>query len=350
MSGIRSIGWWIPAERRSVQQLARRFGVAEGALKRLGLESVAVAGPEDHPSTMGARATRLALEAAGLSVDDVDLLIFAGITKDYSEPWVAALGVLHELRSKRAAGFDIASRCASVIDALWLAKALIDAGRHKTIVVCCAERFDKSPGPEPGSFDRVADALYSAGAAAAVVTCDAANSIAAFSSFTSPDLSVHAGMVPAAGGTRLPLDERAINAGQHFWQSRLSMRQVQDIANYSAQADLHNYPSIFRQAGIDGVDFIACSPFYVEPQFEVLRSLDIDPCATLFTIPHLGHIGPADLLLILGIAIASGRRVGTRTVMSTRTIVYSNALGILSSAPTAGIAVAGQGVDLKLWS
>jgi 3-oxoacyl-[acyl-carrier-protein] synthase III len=258
--------------------------------------------------------------------------------------------VLHELGSKRAAGLDINTRCAGVIDALWLAKVLIDAGSHATIAVCCAERFEPGQGSEHGSFERVTDALYAAGAAAAIVTADAGNSIAAFSSLTNPNLAVHAGMVPIAGGTRNPLDESAARAGLQFWHSQLSMRDVQEIASYSAQADLYNYPNLLRQTGIDAVDFVACSPFYVQPQLEALRSLNIDPRRTLFTIPHLGHIGPADLLLILGIAVASGRRVGTRTIVSTRTPVYSNALGILSTAPDAGISVAGQGVDLALWS
>src|SRR4029078_13577083 len=111
-------------------------------------------------------------------------------------------------------------------------------------------------------------------------------------------------------------------------------------------------------------DFVACSPFYPEPQLRVLEELGIRAESTLFTIPHLGHIGGADLLLILGVAIACGRRVGSRIVVSLRTNVYSSALairgiggpgseagpvGAITRGAGPGIAVAGHGVDLDLW-
>jgi 3-oxoacyl-[acyl-carrier-protein] synthase III len=348
MAGIRSLGWWIPHARRSAQELARDYGLADEAIAKLGLCSRPVAADSDHPSTMGARATQAALKAAGLTVDDLDLLIFAGVTKDWPPPWVAAFGVLHELGSKRAAGFDLASRCAGGIDALWLAKTLIDSGTHRTIAICCAERFDHWLGPNRAP-ERPSDAVYSAGAATAIVTADAPNDIAAFSCIANPDLSVHRAMGPVAGGSRTPLDEGAVQNGLHLWKEQLTIRQVESIARYSADADRYNYPVLCRQAGFDAIDFVVCSPIYPEPQLEVLRELGVPAENTLFTIPFLGHIGPADLLLILGVAIASGRRLGRRIVLSTRTPVYSNAIALRSHGAEPDIAVAGEGLDIDLW-
>lgn len=349
MAGIRAIGWWLPEGRRSVPEIARDYGVSEEALDKLGLKAQPVAGKEDHPSTMGARATRAALQAAGLGVQDLDLLIYAGVTKDWPGPWVAAFGVLHELGSKRAAGFDVAGRCAGGIDALWLAKTLIEAGTYRTVAVCCAERFDYLMGPQR-TPELVSDAAYSAGAATVIVSAEAGNDIVAFSNYTSPDLSVHKAGGPLAGGSRRPVDEAALQEKLHFWRGQLSIREVDYIARYSADADRHNYPRLLKQAGFEAVDFVVCSPMYPGPQLEVLKELGVDPKATLFTIPYLGHIGPADLFLILGIAIASGRRVGHRVVMSTRTSVYSNALAIRGKDSGLGIRVAGEGVDVGLWS
>ena len=86
------------------------------------------------------------------------------------------------------------------------------------------------------------------------------------------------------------------------------------------------------------------------PQLDVLDEIGIDARATLFTIPHLGHIGPADLLLILGVATAVGRRVGPRVALSVRTPVYSNALAIAARRDDLAIRVAGDGVDVGLWA
>jgi 3-oxoacyl-[acyl-carrier-protein] synthase-3 len=348
MTGIRSIGWWIPEARLSPRELARDYGLAEEAIAKLGVKGRPVAGENDHPSTMGARAATAALQAAGLDVNDLDLLIYAGVSKDWPAPWVAAHGVLHELGSRRAAGFDVASRCAGGIDALWLAKTLIDSGSHRTVAVCCAERFDHWLGP-PRAAESPADAVYSAGAAVAIVSADARNDIAAFSCFTNPDLSTHRGMGPLAGGSRLPFSASAAQAGQHLWTEQLSIREVDLIARYSADADRHNYPIICRQAGFEQIDFVVCSPIYPQPQLDVLMELGVSPERTLFTIPFLGHIGPADLLLILGVAIAAGRRVGWRVVLSTRTNVYSNAIAIRGRENELGIDVAGHGLEVDLW-
>jgi len=348
MPGIRSIGWWVPERRQPASEIARDYGLNEAALAGIGLVSKPVPGEDDHPSTMGARATRAALGAAGLEVGDLDLLIFAGVSKDWPPPWVAAFGVLHELGSKRAAGFDMSTRCAAVIDALWLASALIGAGTYKNVAVCCAERFDYIMGPQRRP-ESATDAIFGAGAAVAIVSAEAGNRLSGYSTLSNPDLSVHKASGPIAGGSRRPLDEGAMREGLHQWRGQLTMRDADEIARYSADADRHNYAELARQTGSDEIDFVACSPFHPEPQLRVLEELGVPRERTLFTIPHLGHIGGADLLLILGVAIASGHPVGRRIVMSIRTNVYSNALAIQSTGDGPGIAVAGQGVDLDLW-
>src|SRR5258706_15593379 len=101
MAGILSIGWWVPEGRRSAREIADDDGLALDAIEGLGLHSKTVPGEDDHPSTMGARATRRAMESAGLGPDDLDLLLFAGVTRDWPAPWVAAFGVLHELGARR---------------------------------------------------------------------------------------------------------------------------------------------------------------------------------------------------------------------------------------------------------
>jgi 3-oxoacyl-[acyl-carrier-protein] synthase III len=350
MAGIRSIGWWVPPARRSAREIAAEHRLELDALVRLGLKTKAVPGDDDHPSTMGARATRRALEAAGLGVDDLDLLLFAGVTRDWPAPWVAAFGVLHELGARRAAGLDIANRCAGGIDALWLARMLVESGVHRTVAVCCADRYDHVMDPRRRPAELITEAAYAAGAATAIVMADAGNDIVAFSHLTNGDLSSHTAGGPLAGGTRRPVDEAAVQDSLQLWRSRLSIGMSETIARYSADADRHNYRRLFEQTGWSGIDFVACSPVIPGPQLDVLGEIGIDARATLFTIPHVGHIGPADLLLILGVASAVGRRVGPRVALSVRTPVYSNALAIAARSDDLAIRVAGDGVDIGLWA
>jgi hypothetical protein len=70
---------------------------------------------------------------------------------------------------------------------------------------------------------------------------------------------------------------------------------------------------------------------------------------TLFTLPELGHMGAADSLVALGLATATGRKLGRRVVMSTRTVVYSNALAIRALGEDVAIAAGGVGLDIEAW-
>ncbi|HWU89434.1 MAG TPA: hypothetical protein VN253_19370 [Kofleriaceae bacterium] len=286
--------------------------------------------------------------------------MFAGATRDWPAPWVAAFGVLHELGARHTAGLDLANRCAGLIDALWLAKLLVESGTHRTVAVCSADRYDHLLSPRYGALELVNHVVYGAGAATAIVSADAANHIAAYSQIAYSDLSAHAANGPIAGGTRRPVDEAAIADRLHRWHSRLSIGQTRKVAEYSGEADRHNYRRLFAQTGWDGMDFVACShelgqvtglaPGIPASQLEVLRELGISEGATALTIPHLGHIGPADLLLSLGAATAVGRKVGPRVAMSMRTPVYSNALAISARGDDLAIRTAGDGIDVTLWA
>jgi 3-oxoacyl-[acyl-carrier-protein] synthase-3 len=348
MAGILSVGWYIPDGRRDSAMIARDYGVARAAVDAFGLRGHAVAEDDDHPSTMGAKAVREALRAARLDLKDIGLLIFAGMTRDYPAPWVGAFGVLHELGAKHAAGFDLSNRCASVHDALWTARALVHAGGFDNVVVCSADRFDYLIGP-PRPIGQVSDVAFSAGAAAAVVSRAATNEMVAFSFRTNDDLSLHNQLCPRAGASRVPLNEAAIEADLHRWQNTMKVGQAARLSQYLMEADKHNIQSVCRSAGFDDIDFLACAPLDLKAQVASLAGVGLGPEKTLFTLPQLGHMGPADSLVALGLAAATGRSLGRRVVMSTRSAVYSNALAIRALGDAVIIASGGLGLDVDAW-
>jgi 3-oxoacyl-[acyl-carrier-protein] synthase-3 len=338
MAGILSIGWYIPEGRRDRDAIASDYLVGSDPLAAFGLHSHAVAGDEDHPSTMGARATRAALAAANLKVEDIDLLIFTGMTRDYPTPWVGAFGVLHELNATHAGGFDINNRCTGLHDALWVAASLVQAGAHNNVVVCAADRFDYLLGP-PRKVGQISDTAYSAGSGAAVVSRRASNEIAAFSHLTNENLALHEQFCPKIGGSRRPVDQAGLEDGLHRWQNTMKLCHSSQLAQYMQAADRHNLTTVCQRANFDEIDFLACSPLDVKAQLASLASLGIGSEKTLFTLPHLGHIGSADSIIGLGIGAAIGRNLGDRVVMSTRSAVYSNALAIRALGVGMGVGI-----------
>jgi 3-oxoacyl-[acyl-carrier-protein] synthase III len=304
-----------------------------------------VPAPDDHPSTLAAHATRHAVEAAGISLDAIDLLIFAGLTRDRPPPWVAAFGVLHELGCARATGFDLAARCPGIHDALWVAASLVRAGGFKNVMVACGDRFDYLL-PRSRKKSQVAEAVYSAGGGAALVSAKADNEIVAYSHFTNEDLSTHGENCPSAGGSRISLDAAALADSKQEWQNNMRVDQAVALRDYLVRAERHNIETVCRRAGFDEVDFVAVAPLNVRDQIASLGRLGIGPERILPTLPVYGHMGPADSLLSIGLAIMSGRAVGPRLVMSTRSITSANALAIRGCAPDLGIRVSGANAEV----
>lgn len=346
MPGILSIGWFVPEARRQADEIASEYGVARDALDAFGLRSQALAGDDEHPSTMGARATRAALAAADLAPDDIDLLIFTGMTRDYPAPWVGAFGVLNELGATRAAGFDLSNRCTGLHDAMWVASALVRTGSVKNVVVCAADRFDYLLGPQR-KVRQLSDTAYSAGAGAVVISDAAANDIVAFSHLTNTDLALHEQLCPKIGGSRHPVDAAGIDEGLHHWQNTMKLTQASNLCKYLQAADRHNIDAVREQAGFDDIDFIACSPLDVKSQLNSLAALGIGAEKTLLTLPRLGHMGSADSIITLGVATTIGRDIGRRLVMSTRSALYANALAVRACGSTMDIRAGGHGIDIE---
>lgn len=340
MTGIRSIGWYVPARRQSLDQVAEEYGVSVQALYDFGLRAKVVAQGDDHPTTLAARATRAALDAAGLTAKQVDLLIFTGTTRDRPAPWVAAFGVLDQLGACEAAGFDLAGRCPGLGDALWAGASLIRSGGFRNVVVCCGDRFDYLIPASPDDASLPA-AIYSAGGAAAVLSADAENEIAARAHYTREDLSGHAANAPLAGGSLRPLDQRTLDEREHLIRDRTTVAQTAELRAYFRRAEKRNIEAVSEAAGFEQIDFITGSVLNVKDQIDSLAALGIGSDKFLMMMPDYGHVGASSVLMSIGNAIQEGRRVGPRLVMNLRTYVYCNALAIRGASEDLGIRVSG---------
>ncbi|WP_327048290.1 ketoacyl-ACP synthase III [Microbispora sp. NBC_01189] len=124
-----------------------------------------VALPHERPSDLAAHAARRVLEDNGLRAADLDLLVYAGVSSDAVEP---ATG--HIVAAKIGACcpvFDVRNACNSVLNAIQVADALISAGRHRRVLVCCGEL------PTAGTPWTVADAEEYVTVAASYTVSDA---------------------------------------------------------------------------------------------------------------------------------------------------------------------------------
>ncbi len=109
---------------------------------RSGIERRHFAAEGQTTSDMATRAARAALTDAGLVADDLDAIILATSTADFTFPSAATM-VQAELGMTKGFAFDVQAVCAGFIYALANANALILSGQAKRVLVIGAETFSR---------------------------------------------------------------------------------------------------------------------------------------------------------------------------------------------------------------
>ncbi len=136
-------------------------------LERTGIRNRFLASADETSASLGARAARRALDAAGKSPADVDLLIVATSTPDQIFPSTACL-IQRELGASGGAAFDLQAVCAGFVYAMATADSMIRSGMASCAVVIGAETFSRILDWS----DRGTCVLFGDGAGAAVLVAD----------------------------------------------------------------------------------------------------------------------------------------------------------------------------------
>jgi 3-oxoacyl-[acyl-carrier-protein] synthase III len=136
---VKSWGFSLPETQLRNDELAARVGVSEEWIyERTGIRSRRIAGPGETTSSLATLAGRQALERAGVTAEELDLVIVATATADEQLPGAAPL-VQSGLGATRAGAFDVGAGCAGFLYALSVASSLVDSGSVRRVLVCGAD-------------------------------------------------------------------------------------------------------------------------------------------------------------------------------------------------------------------
>src|SRR5919108_3919190 len=102
---------------------------------RTGISERRIAAPNEATATFATAAGAHALKDAGLTPDDLDLILVSTCTPDYPIPGCAPL-VQTTLGAGRAGAFDLNAGCTGFVYGLSVASALVDAGTARHVLVC----------------------------------------------------------------------------------------------------------------------------------------------------------------------------------------------------------------------
>jgi 3-oxoacyl-[acyl-carrier-protein] synthase-3 len=163
---IKGTGSALPRTRVSNAELAARVDTSdEWITERTGIKFRHIAEPDETTATLATDASRKALAAAGMTPDDIDLIIVATATPDQTFPASATI-VQHALGCNGGVAFDVAAVCSGFLYAFSVAESMIRAGSAKNALVIGSETFSRILDWE----DRATCVLFGDGAGAVVLS------------------------------------------------------------------------------------------------------------------------------------------------------------------------------------
>ncbi len=114
----------------------------EWIVQRTGIRQRYIAGDHETTVSLGTKAAQAALDNAGLTVADIDLIILATSTPNHTFP-ASAVEIQHALGMKHGFAFDMQAVCSGFVYAVTTADMYIRGGMAKRVLVIGAETFSR---------------------------------------------------------------------------------------------------------------------------------------------------------------------------------------------------------------
>jgi 3-oxoacyl-[acyl-carrier-protein] synthase-3 len=208
---IRGTGSYLPEKILTNQDLEKMVETSdEWIVTRTGMKERRLARTDEFTSDMGRDAALKALERSGCPAGELDLILFATITPDYAFPSTACL-IQKQIGAHKAAAMDIQAACTGFLYALGIAKAFIESGIYKNILIVASEKLSSIVDYK----DRNTCVLFGDGASAAVVSSEGKGLVVRDVTLGADGEQAQLLVLPG-GGSRNPSSEKTVAENLHY--------------------------------------------------------------------------------------------------------------------------------------
>ena len=298
---ITGVGSYLPALRVTNDDLVTR-GIDtsdEWVYSRTGIRARHYAGADQTTSDLAYEASKRAIEMAGVSVQDIDLIVLATSTPDFVFPSTACL-LQAKLGNRGATAFDVQAVCTGFIYALSIAEKFIRSGTHKRALVVGAEVFSRIMDWQ----DRTTCVLFGDGAGAVVL--EASDSAGILSSVLHAD-GAYADILHVKG---------QISGGQVTGDPFLRM-EGQAVFKFAVKALAEAADEACSAAGLGHgeVDWLVPHQANIRIIESTAKKLNLPMGRVVVTVDQHGNTSAASVPLALDEGVRSGRIQRGQTVL-----------------------------------
>lgn len=141
--GILGIGRYVPEKVVTNHDLEKIMETSDEWIRtRTGIAERRIADDTIDTSYMAVEASKKALEDAGISGEDIDLILVATVTPDRAFPAVACV-IQEAIGAKHAAAMDLSAACAGFMYGMITAQQFIQTGTYKNVLVVGSDKLSK---------------------------------------------------------------------------------------------------------------------------------------------------------------------------------------------------------------
>jgi 3-oxoacyl-[acyl-carrier-protein] synthase III len=210
---IAGVGSYVPEKILTNAELEKMVETSdEWITTRTGIKERRVAAKDEFTSDMAAKAAEHAMKMAGVTADQIQLIVVATITPDMPFPATACI-VQHKIGAKRAAAFDLEAACSGFIYGLEVAQQFIMSRTYETVLVIGAEKLSSIIDWN----DRNTCVLFGDGAGAAVLQ-NRPDSHGLLTAVMGADGEKADLLFMPGGGSRCPATTDSVAAKLHYLQ------------------------------------------------------------------------------------------------------------------------------------
>ena len=292
--GIRGLGAYLPAQVVTNDDLAQRLDTSDEWIRtRTGIRERHYDAPDEATSDLAVAAARAALADAGMTADDIDVIIVATTTPDHPVP--ATAPIVAARLGRTCTAFDLNAACSGFVYGLQVGAGIAASG--STVLLIGAETLTRYVDHD----DRSIAVLFGDGAGAVVLQHEPGASVGPF------DLGSDGSEVEIlwmrAGGSREPFDPVAHAEAS----SRMSMRGG-DVYRHAVTRMTASSQAVLEAAGIgiEDIDLLVGHQANQRILEAVGQRLGVPEGRSHITVDRHGNTSAASIPL----ALEDARRVG----------------------------------------
>ncbi len=212
-AAFRSIGAYVPQKILTNEELEKMVDTSdEWITKRTGIKERRIAADDEYTSDMGVKAAKIAIDRAGIDKSDIDLVVCATLTPDYFTMPSTATVIIDKLGIKGVQAFDISAACSGFVYSLSVAKAFVESGMKKNVLIVGAEKLSTVVDWS----DRGTCVLFGDGAGAAIISATEDKSEAILDVHAAADGEYRDLLITPSPGSVYPMSQKALDEGLNF--------------------------------------------------------------------------------------------------------------------------------------